>query len=303
MRPSVTVCIGVYNGAQRLPFALESVRAQTFTDYEILVVDDGSQDDSAAVAERYGARVIRQPNAGIGAAREQLMLHAETDLIAIMDDDDAWLPQKLEIQIPAHREAGAVLSHTAGWWVAPDGSRTFRELRPTDAKCSYDHVLPENRIMASSVVFDRQLMLDAGNFTGAVRYTNDWYGWLLLARKGPYLFVDEPLLLYTRREGQITSLGLRFFDGQRQMLEHHILPRWEDLLSAAPPERKGDYLKGFHRYLGQLNETVGRYQWVERGDRVLAMRHALRAIRFDPTRRSAYTMLARLLVLPRSVRT
>lgn len=303
MPAKLTVCIGVYNGANRLPKALASVRAQTFEDFEILVVDDGSIDDSAAIAESFGARVVRQENTGLGGARKRLVELCETEFIAFMDDDDEWTPNKLEAQFPKHVESGCVLSHTGGWWVWPDGRQEFRELRPTQAKTSYDHVLPDNLIMAPSVIFNRQAMLDAGNFSQDVRFASDWYGWLLLARMGDFLFVDEPLLLYHRREGQNTQLGLRFFDKERAMLEQQILPKWDLLLSKAEPDRKAYYRKGMDRYLGQLNETVARHYWVEQGAKSTAIKFGLKAIQYDPRRRSAYTMIARLLIAPKTVKT
>ncbi len=94
--PTISVVIPAYNEASRIAGALESVFAQTRPPLEILVVDDGSTDDTATVAERYGARVIAQKNLGISAARNRGIDEATGDWIALLDADDRWMPERLE---------------------------------------------------------------------------------------------------------------------------------------------------------------------------------------------------------------
>ena len=104
MRPAVTVVIPTYNRAALLPRALGSVLEQTAADRcEIIVVDDGSTDATAAVLARYGARirVIRQPNRGLGGARNTGIRAAAGEFIAFLDDDDLWVPDKLAVQLAA----------------------------------------------------------------------------------------------------------------------------------------------------------------------------------------------------------
>jgi glycosyltransferase involved in cell wall biosynthesis len=95
-RISVTAVIPAYNEASRIGAAIESVLAQTYPAAEILVVDDGSSDDTAVVAAGYGVRVVRQSNAGISAARNRAFDEARGDWIALLDADDLWLPERLE---------------------------------------------------------------------------------------------------------------------------------------------------------------------------------------------------------------
>ncbi len=108
-RISITALIPAYNEASRIGAAIESVLAQTYPATEILVIDDGSSDDTAAVAARYGVRVVTQKNAGISAARNRAFAEATGDWIALLDADDRWLPQRLEWLIrasAAHPEIG-----------------------------------------------------------------------------------------------------------------------------------------------------------------------------------------------------
>jgi glycosyltransferase involved in cell wall biosynthesis len=103
MQSDISVIIPVYNGATYLGEAIESVLAQTLAPAEIIVVDDGSTDGSAAVADRYApsVRVIRQPNAGCGAARNTGVRHARGAYLAFLDADDLWTPDKLQQQAAA----------------------------------------------------------------------------------------------------------------------------------------------------------------------------------------------------------
>ena len=98
----VSVVIATYNRAQHLRGAINSVLQQTYTDYEILVVDDGSVDETADVVREYSREPLRyvyQPNGGSASARNRGLRMSSGDYIAFIDDDDRWLPEKLELQV------------------------------------------------------------------------------------------------------------------------------------------------------------------------------------------------------------
>ncbi len=100
---SISVIIPVYNGASFLGAAIESVLAQTLRASEVIVVDDGSTDDSAVIAAHYApdVRVLSQVNGGCGAARNLGVQHASGTLLAFLDADDLWMPDKLQCQLAA----------------------------------------------------------------------------------------------------------------------------------------------------------------------------------------------------------
>ena len=98
-QPLVSVVMPVYNGERFLAEAIESVLAQEYRRLEIIVVDDGSTDSSAAIAGARGVRCLRQPNRGVAAARNAGLAAARGTLIAFLDQDDVWLPHKLEVQV------------------------------------------------------------------------------------------------------------------------------------------------------------------------------------------------------------
>src|SRR5271156_2731884 len=101
--PRVSVVIPIYNGAATIGRALQSLFDQTFTDFEIVCVDDGSTDDTPSVLAGYGdrIRVIRQSNRGLPGARNAGVAASRGQLIALIDHDDQWLPQKLELTVTA----------------------------------------------------------------------------------------------------------------------------------------------------------------------------------------------------------
>src|SRR6202161_1000807 len=110
--PCVSVIIPIYNGADTIDRALKSVFDQTFTDYEIVICDDGSTDTTPLVSAKYGdkLRVVRQANRGLPAARNAAVAASRGELLALIDHDDEWLPQKLELAVAAMRsDPGASL--------------------------------------------------------------------------------------------------------------------------------------------------------------------------------------------------
>src|SRR5712692_9736802 len=106
----VSIVVPLYNKAPYVRRALDSIAAQTFSDFEVIVVDDGSTDDGPSVVANYGdsrVRLVRQPNAGPGAARNAGLAQTQGELIAFLDADDEWLPTYLEESVRQLEESGA----------------------------------------------------------------------------------------------------------------------------------------------------------------------------------------------------
>ena len=122
--PRVSVIIAVYNGAATIDRALESVFAQTFSDYEIVVVNDGSTDDTASVLSRHAdrIRVITQTNRGLSAARNAGARASSGEYLAFIDDDDEWMPAKLARCVPIlDADPECALVYTLALKVDPNG--------------------------------------------------------------------------------------------------------------------------------------------------------------------------------------
>jgi glycosyltransferase involved in cell wall biosynthesis len=221
MNLAVAVVIPAWNSAGLIEQAMRSVRLQTRAPAEILVVDDGSTDDTAAVAERAGARVIRQANAGPGAARNAGVRAASSPLVAFLDADDWYAADKLEKSVRAIEElsATAVCSDA---WIVVDGHvvacKSDRHVVPP--VLTLERLLQGNPIVCSTMVVRRDAVLDAGGFDEdrALVATEDWDLWLRLAQREPIAYIDEPLTYYRTLHGSLSG-NERFQRGVDRILD------------------------------------------------------------------------------------
>lgn len=206
---AVSVVIPSYNHARFLGPAIESVLGQTFTDWELAVVDDRSSDGSAGIARSYKDARIRvhdnQENLGTYATLNRAVGLGAAEFVAVLNSDDLWAPQKLERQIAALRSnPNTVLGYTYGVLVDEEGKRALQVhhlgLPREPLQNPIARLVVENRILASSVVFRR----GAPAFDTTVPTSGDWVALLRLCRIGPAAYVDEPLTFW-RHHGTNTS--------------------------------------------------------------------------------------------------
>lgn len=256
--PKVSVCMAVYNGAETIRLALESVRAQTFTDYEIVVLDDGSSDDSAEIAESFGARVLRQENAGLGAGRKRLVEEASGELIAFLDHDDEWVPDKLDKQVSLFSKH-VVLVHSDCWYLYEDGRSVERNLSIPHSSRSFDHILPDNIVIASSALFSRSAMLAAGNFISETVRCSDWYGWFLLASRGRFVHLAEKQVRYRVLSGSLANAGYKFQSAKRFLLRDVILPRVDEFLGGLSKVDREKYEQMIREDVGIAASTMAKF--------------------------------------------
>lgn len=256
--PLISVCLAVYNGEATLREALESVRSQSFDDYELIVLDDGSTDRSAEIAEEFGARVIRQRNAGLGAGRKKLVEEAIGDWIAFLDHDDVWTPDKLEKQMRA--VAGdVVLIHSDCWYEYEDGKIVERNLKINKNASSFDHILPSNDVIASSAIFRRETMLRAGNFVAETVRCSDWYGWFILAPNGRFIHLPEKQVRYRVLSTSLANAGVRFHEAKFFLLAKVITPLLPVLFSTLTPNEARRYSLMVRKDIGIAASTLAKY--------------------------------------------
>ncbi|MGH8156946.1 MAG: glycosyltransferase family 2 protein [Rhodanobacter sp.] len=207
----VSVIMPVYNAAAWLPRAIDSVLAQTHANVELVAVDDGSQDDSAAILAAFAradarVRVQRQPNGGVAAARNVGVAAARGDYIAFLDADDWWHPVKLERQLADMRESGALISYAAYWRVAEDG-RVLGQVTPP-ARVDWRDMLASNFIGNLTGIYARRL----GDVPFRRIGHEDYVYWLEQVRRaGEAVRVvsAEPLAWYLVRERSLSANKLR----------------------------------------------------------------------------------------------
>ncbi len=209
--PRVTVLVTCYNHLRFLPEALGSVFAQTYSDYELLAVDDGSTDGTREYLERQGEtlRTMFNPtNLGTYGSLNAGIAAAKGDWIAILNDDDVWAPTKLERQIAlADSHPEYALIHTSGHFIDDEGERLEGAPLgfPFPNLPSGPHLEPlvqRNQVIVSSVLVRKSAILEAGGFDPSFFGYGDWHLWLRLARQHPFGFVNESLTLYRVHDGQ-----------------------------------------------------------------------------------------------------
>ena len=201
-RPLVSVIIPTHNYAEYLPEALQSVLDQDYPLVQVIVVDDGSTDDTAAAVAPFverGVEYVFQENQGPGPARNEGIRRARGELIAFLDADDSWLPDKIARQVAfleAHPELGLV--GCAGFDCDSDLQPTGLRVAPNiESEMVFERLLVRNFVQPSGVLVRKQCLDTVGEFKN-MRFGEDWDLWLRIARLFPIGFVQEPL--FRRRE-------------------------------------------------------------------------------------------------------
>lgn len=238
---SVAVIIPVYNRPDYLRAALDSVFAQTRLPDEVLVVDDGSTDNTAAVAQEYpGVTFIRQQNSGASAARNRGIQAATSEWVAFLDSDDAWHPDKLRLQLHAleqHPECDVCTSNWQQLVVPETGSRRDP---PSDLSPGLDiaaGLRGSLRLPPGTVLVRRTRLVELGGFDLSAPPCEDWDLWLRLAAAG-CKFVLEPshLLLIRSHDSNISNQSFRMMKAEVRAWDKNIAPRYGAL--ARPLRRR-----------------------------------------------------------------
>ncbi len=181
-QPSFSVIIPAYNSHSTLARAIDSVLAQTLPALEVLVVDDGSTDDTRAIAEGYGppVRCIHKPNGGVASARNRGIREARGDWVALLDADDVWLPHKLQEQWDALQRAPGVGWAACRHDIIRDGRRWRQPIRPKlQAEIARNGTVPSFNSMhrlpfqTSGLVVRRDLLHEVGLFQEWMRVADD----------------------------------------------------------------------------------------------------------------------------------
>ncbi|MEJ5313048.1 MULTISPECIES: glycosyltransferase [Anaerolinea] len=207
--PRVSIIIPTYNNAQFLPSTLESVFQQTYQDYEIIVIDDGSTDNTREVLTPYQSKIryLFQENQERSAARNYGLTVAQGELIAFLDSDDLWLPQKLERQVKVMDEyPEVVLVFSQAYFINPEGQPTafcgdWIDGKPAEGieiRSFFEDFAQGNVVYGggSTSLVRREALNKAGNFDIHITHGEDWDLWWRLSALGPFAYIPEPLIYY-----------------------------------------------------------------------------------------------------------
>jgi glycosyltransferase involved in cell wall biosynthesis len=209
--PKVSVIIPTYNCARYIVQTVESVFAQTYADFELIVIDDGSTDNTRDLLAPYIAAnrliYLHQQNAGESVARNNGIRHAHGEYIAFLDSDDWWTPDKLALQVPALDAAPqAVMAYTYSFAVDNDGQPIrFRGGNRMSWGQPGLHEMFETLVVGNvianpnTVLARTAALLQTTLFDEEIEWGEDWRLWLQLAQMGPFLFTPAETACYRMR--------------------------------------------------------------------------------------------------------
>lgn len=230
--PEVSIVIPSYNSEKYIETTLNSVLNQTFTDIEIIVIDDGSIDRSPAIIRSFGSpvRLISQRNSGVSTARNRGISEASGEFICFVDSDDYWFPEKIASQMEvfrAHPEVGAVYSSFLPWrsddheCFPPPGSYILEgskeEIDPEYSGWVYHLFLLDCWMLTSTSMFRREVLDKCGVFDSTLPCGEDWDLWLRIAREYPIIKLKRPTTLYRQHKLQTTQ-SVRDIDYRSRLL-------------------------------------------------------------------------------------
>lgn len=227
--PKVSVIIPAYNVGPYIEETLQSVFRQTFTDYEVIVVDDGSTDDIKNKIRPYMGKIkyIYQKNKGLAGARNTGIKVAKGDYIALLDGDDIWLRQYLEEHLKEIEKDSKIGIVFADAFRLQDGKllqKKYKEINPVPKKIGFSELLRRNFVFGLSLV-RRKVFSECGLFDESFRCAEDYDMWLRAAKTGYKIgFIDKPLSIYRQRKESLSRNPIKMYSTlimmYKKLLEH-----------------------------------------------------------------------------------
>lgn len=281
----VTVIIPTFNRAGFITQAIDSVLAQTQPVAQIIVVDDGSTDDTQRVLQQYGDRLqyIRQENAGAAVARNTGIAAAQNELIALLDSDDRWLPNKLAAQLPLFDDPSIGLVY--GGFRCFDSSGTITHEQFSGHDLNVHDLLAFTPLGTQTLIFRREAALEIGGFDPACCPAEDQDFTLRLAAHHRIAGVEQVVVEIRQHDQQISDNKEKLFRASM-----HVLRKHRHLHHHCLACRRA-YVRGKRR--------IGRFLYHDlyrRARREWAQGHTLRALRMGFRALSVYP--SAILMIP-----
>ena len=259
--PAVSVIIPTYNRAHLIGRAIKSVLNQTYQDFEIIVIDDGSTDDTEEVVRSFPCKRIiyikHKKNKGVSLARNTGIKVAKGKYIAFLDSDDEWLPEKLDKQIKVLQnespEVGVVYSNLC--YIDESGKNMNKLLNHKKEGYIYEDLLGRNYVGApSTLLIRKECFNQVGLFDDLLNAQEDWDMWIRIAKYYRFSLIKVPLVKYRKHSDQISkNLSIKIITANR------ILVKYKDELK----KRRGVHSKHYFYignrfcYMGKTKEGQG----------------------------------------------
>jgi glycosyltransferase involved in cell wall biosynthesis len=222
MSAPVSVVIPTYNSAAMVTQAIDSVLKQTVAPAEVVVVDDGSRDDTRARVAAYGGPVcyVHQENQGVASARNMGIRHSRQEFVAFLDADDVWHPRKIDLHLAAlerRPEIGMMGTRVFGW-----PADTIPEVVETaDGEIEvvpWERLALKNHFVTSTIIVRRSVLERAGEFDRELHGPEDYDLWLRLAELAPVSNLHVPLAGYRRFGNGLSKHATNMETGLRRIL-------------------------------------------------------------------------------------
>jgi glycosyltransferase involved in cell wall biosynthesis len=266
--PRISIILPVYNGENYIRAALESAQRQTFTDWEVCVVDDGSADGTPNILKEYASEpritILRQDNHGLAASRNRGLTAARGDYVAFLDVDDEWQPTYLARMCAALDNAPLAVAAFAGWQYIDEAGRRLPQwvlLTGQDVARLDNDLSWRNAILPSALIARRTAVLQAGAFDEALNACEDWDLWIRLKALGPFIGVPQVLMLYRAHADSMTE-NVANMERERLKVNAKYLGSLDVPLPDWPPDRRQavgfTYFNSALSYLRQNELARGR---------------------------------------------
>jgi len=246
---TVSIIVPTFNRPDLIRRAILSVLNQTYTKFEIIVVIDGADDDTLAVLKDFKEErvrhVIHEKNRGVSAARNTGILAARGKYIALLDDDDEWMPSKLEKQVAAADntvpEIGVIYTDYLEY---DDESHTVNYKEPLDGRRdAHEQICQGGCITPSVSLIKKECLMRVGLFDEGLKRCEDWELWLRISEYYKFMKISEPLVVYHIVQGRLSddvslhlkfkeAVSLKYLINNRKSLAHNVFYlgiKWYDL--------------------------------------------------------------------------
>jgi len=285
--PKISVIMPIYNGERYIVSAIESVLAQTYKNFEIVIVNDGSTDNSREKISAYlklpFVQYIEQVNRGVAAARNTAIRKAAGEWIAFLDQDDLWLPRKLEAQVDFMRaEPAAPMIHANVNWIDAHGQRVELDWDNNVSGNCLGQLFQRNRIAVVTVAVKKECLGAVGLLDESLSGVDDYELWLRIARRFPIGRLDEIVACYRFHELNTSRAG--------GMMADRELAAIEQFVKAFPDVTQTIGRRAVRSRKAELHFKLGGWHMWHTHDFAAAKREFLQAIKLRPSDLPSYRL-------------
>jgi glycosyltransferase involved in cell wall biosynthesis len=293
--PKVSVIIAAYNVAEYIGETLASVFAQSFSDYEVIVVDDGSEDEVelAKALAPFRERIVylRQENRGVAGARNTGIGAARGEFVAFLDADDLWEPEFLREQIDfvEHDEYDLAYTDALLFGDSEYAGRTFMDVAPSAGEVNFASLIAADcNVIGSAVVARRQSLIEAGLFDENLRNAQDFDLWIRMSLRGARMgYQKKALARYRYREGSLSGDAVNRVNRELRVYRK-VLAQYD--LDA---NQRGQVERAIQRLDRELNLVLGKEHLNRREfDEALECFHKAKAIQSNWKLRASCALLS-----------